>query len=711
MISTSKELQYDLVLLADFTRGGDAGLRIAQEIRACARIGCRIGLIHLQVNSNSSIVSRDVQVCVGEKLAEVVLPQVPVHAKLAIVHSPSSVTGAVQKLSDLRADKVVLVADRRPELAQIGQWLSFHFGPVSWAPTNRWVRASLAALNAAVPMEDDDWRPTGRSLTPVTGVRKFSQKPVFGRVSIPGAAQWPTTKKELKQTYPIGNGIDFRLMGAPPAKLLKELGSQAGLKMYTPRDVTVERFLEMLDVFMYFPSKSVPTLPEAAIATAMASGKLVVLPPIFEGHFGPGAIYSDPSMAKETILDLLDDEDAVDVAKKNAAHHAKFQFSEQSHCQKILSLLEVSKPRIRRKLKEKTNERVLFVPSNGVGLGHVTRQLAIARRMNNSLKPVFATFAQAAPIIEAFGYPTEYIPSQSDTGTNHSEWDDWVRYELGELLDRYDPNVVVFDGNNPSTGLIKAVLSRRRRGLVWVRRGMIGSTPSPYLGNSCYMDLIVEPGEIAGELDVGSTVDRKHEALQVSPITLLDRDEILPRNAARKELGLSPEGKAVIVQLGGNANRNVVSLTSEIIDLLKRFSTLQIVLVEWENSSVEFPNWPSVNILRGFPVSRYFNAFDFSISAAGYNTFHEVMAFGLPSIFIANRHPSMDNQGARAEFAQQHSAGFDLREEELYHLPAICEILMTDQATTLVRDEMNKLHLGNGAAVAAAAITELVEQI
>ncbi|MEY8144640.1 glycosyltransferase [Falsihalocynthiibacter sp. CO-5D18] len=686
-------------------------MRVAQEIRACTRIGCRVGLVHLQVNSNNSIVSPDVQVCVKENLAEVVLPETPVHAKLAIVHSPSSVTPSVQKIDYLSADKVVLVVDRKPDPAQLGQWLSFHFGPVSWAPTNRWVRAGLVALNAAIPLEEEDWRPTGMPLSPVTRALKFSQKPVFGRVSVSGAAQWPTTKKELIQTYPIGNGNDFRIMGPPLAKLLKELGSPAGLKVYSQRDITVERFLEMLDVFMYFPSKPTPTLPEAAIATAMASGKLVILPPHLEGHFGQGAIYSEHSMAKETIFSILNDDDAVDVAKKNAKHHAKFQFTEQNYSQKISSLLEDHKPRTKRKRKESTSKRVLFVPSNGVGLGHVTRQLAIARQLKNSLEPVFATFAQAAPIIEGFGYPTEYIPSQSDTGTEHGQWDSWMRYELGSVIDRYDPNVVVFDGNNPSSGLINAVLSRRRRGLVWVRRGMIGSTPSRYLGNSRYMDLIIEPGEIAGELDVGSTVDRKHEALQVDPITLLDRDEILPREAARKALGLSPEGKTVIIQLGGNATRDVVSLTGEIIDLLKGFPTLQIVLVEWENSSVEFPNWPSVKILRGFPISRYFNAFDFSISAAGYNSFHEVMAFGLPSVFIANRHPSMDNQAARAEFAQQHSAGFDLSQEELFHLPTICEILMTDQATALFRDEAKKLYLSNGAKTAAAAITELAERI
>lgn len=705
--------KYDIVLLADFSRSGDIGLRISQEIRIYAQMGCKIGLIHLQVHSANATVSPDVQVCVRGNLAEVIPPQTPVHTKLAIVYSPSNIVTPIRTPPDVKADKVVLVHDRSPDRNQVGQWLGLHFGPVTWAPTNRWVRAGLTALKATIPLQEQDWRPTGAKLTPITNLRPplLETPPVFGRVSIPGAAQWPLTKKELYQIYPFGKGRDFRLIGAPPAKLMKQIGAPSGLKIFDPRDVTVERFLEMLDVFMYFPGKSTPTLPEAAIATAMASGKLVLLPPHLEPHFGPGAIYTAPSKARETITDLLADEMATKEAQANAIHHARFQFSETRHREKILDLLDAPAPKRRRKPQRKKNNSVLFVPSNGVGLGHVTRLLAIARRMGDTIEPVFATHAQAAPVIESFGYRVEYLPSESDTGANHNHWDSWLRHELGGLLDRYDPNAVVFDGNNPSAGLVNAVLSRRRRGLVWVRRGMMGPTPSRYLNNSRFMDLIIEPGEIAAERDVGSTANRKHEALQVNPITLLDHDELLPREAARKELGLPTDGPLALVQLGGNSNRDVVTLTGEIVELLERVPNLKIVLVEWENSSVEFPQWASTRILRGFPISRYFNAFDFSISAAGYNTFHEVMAFGLPTIFIANRHPSMDDQGARAEFAQDRGAGFDLPADQLFHLPAICELLMTEQAKASMRDEASKLYHGNGADSAAKAIRDLVGRI
>ena len=46
-----------------------------------------------------------------------------------------------------------------------------------------------------------------------------------------------------------------------------------------------------------------------------------------------------------------------------------------------------------------------------------------------------------------------------------------------------------------------------------------------------------------------------------------------------------------------------------------------------------------VRIIRDYPNSRFFKAFDFAIMAAGYNSFHEAIQFSLPTIF----YPNMDS--------------------------------------------------------------------
>lgn len=710
MSSTRQDGTYDIVLLADCTRKGDVGLRIAQEIRTYTDMGCRVGIVQLQVHTPPATISPDIQLCVREGLVDVLPAQPSARTKLAIVHSPSSLQVPVQNLSDLSADQVVFVHERKPSLSQMGLWLGLQIGPVTWAPTNRWVRTALAELNTPVPLLDEDWRPVGRPLFSLGTAPGVIRPTVIGRVSDPGPTQWPKTKEDIERIYPIGREQDFRAMGTPPGQLWKKLAGKPGLTVFASKDVTVERFVEMLDIFMYFPGVSIPSMPEAAIASAMASGKLVMLPKHLECHFGPGAIYADAADARSTVEGLLADEDALETARNDAARYSAFQFSETSLRAKVLHLLEEAKPRKRRKARKSPAKRVLFVPSNGVGLGHVTRLLSIARRLEDQVEPIFATMAQAAPIIESFGYRAEYIPSQGDTNTDPSNWDAWFRSELGALIDRYEPSAVVFDGNNPTPGLVHGVLSRGRCGLVWVRRGMVGPTPSPYLDNARFMDRIIEPGETAAEWDHGPTAARQNEVMRVDPITLLDQEELLPRKAALKALGLSPENPSVLVQLGAGANRDVVALTNEILEQLQKFPNLQIVLAEWENSPVEFSDAGVTRLLRGFPLSRFFKAFDFSISAAGYNTFHEVVASGLPTIFFANRHPAMDEQGTRAAYMQEHGAAFDLPEDELFHLPALCEALLNKEAQAFMRDECQKLYTGNGAAAAARAIMDLVDK-
>src|SRR5439155_13061617 len=309
--------------------------------------------------------------------------------------------------------------------------------------------------------------------------------------------------------------------------------------------------------------------------------------------------------------------------------------------------------------------RAIFLSSNGVGLGHVTRLLAIARRSGGRFEPIFATMAPASKIIEDFGYVAEYIPSRFTIGADFAIWDTWFRVELERLIDNYQAQQVIFDGNIPNPGLIGAVASRGDCKLAWVRRAMWGDTGNPFIESSRWFDLIIEPGEIAGARDTGVTTRRRDEATLVKPIRLLEDDDLLSREDAATALGLDPARSAVLIQLGAGSNRDIISLIDRLVKEIRRYPTVQIAVAEWAIGANQLSLWPEVTTLRGYPLCQYFNAFDFSISAAGYNTFHEVISHELPTIFIANANPTMDDQVGRAQFAQDAGAAFELPEDRL----------------------------------------------
>ena len=51
-----------------------------------------------------------------------------------------------------------------------------------------------------------------------------------------------------------------------------------------------------------------------------------------------------------------------------------------------------------------------------------------------------------------------------------------------------------------------------------------------------------------------------------------------------------------------------------------------------------------------FPMSRYFKAFDLAVAAPGYNAFHELIAFGVPTLFVPMDR-NTDDQHARSSWA------------------------------------------------------------
>ncbi len=57
-----------------------------------------------------------------------------------------------------------------------------------------------------------------------------------------------------------------------------------------------------------------------------------------------------------------------------------------------------------------------------------------------------------------------------------------------------------------------------------------------------------------------------------------------------------------------------------------------------------------------YPMSRYLRAFDATVSAAGYNAYHELIRFGVPSLFVPMRRQT-DDQEARARFAEASGVG------------------------------------------------------
>jgi UDP-N-acetylglucosamine--N-acetylmuramyl-(pentapeptide) pyrophosphoryl-undecaprenol N-acetylglucosamine transferase len=64
-----------------------------------------------------------------------------------------------------------------------------------------------------------------------------------------------------------------------------------------------------------------------------------------------------------------------------------------------------------------------------------------------------------------------------------------------------------------------------------------------------------------------------------------------------------------------------------------------------------------------FPVAKWLNGIDLAVAAAGYNTFHELLYFGIPTVFIPKPR-GYDDQSARATQATNKNACLVCEENE-----------------------------------------------
>ncbi len=139
------------------------------------------------------------------------------------------------------------------------------------------------------------------------------------------------------------------------------------------------------------------------------------------------------------------------------------------------------------------------------------------------------------------------------------------------------------------------------------------------------------------------------------PIMLRDRTELLPRDQARRALGI-PEGqRAVYLTLGGGGD---LSAADTLPRLLRQLQDRDWHVVVGAGPLYQGPELrgPGVTWLDRYTPSELLPGIDVAVAAAGYNTFHELMHAGVPTVFLPLPRIA-DDQQLRARRAQEAGAG------------------------------------------------------
>ncbi len=721
---------YDIIAIGDFREPVCQSTTAIDQLQAAASYGYRVGIVQLKtaLTDQPASLHKDLQRLVAERAVTLLDPDLAASAKLLLATDPRLFMHLPRRVVQLEARlRVVMVREAPIDRAgeALYDWTTIHRhaidimgGPVTFAPQHGTIRRQIADLDPGARMTDENW-PDILDSRPWRQKREgfCSTKPVIGRHGAPSPEVWPMDAATLLAAYPDHRDMTIRLSGCGDVLKTVIRPFPQSWDILPEQGVAPVDFLAGLDFFVYTEHARKVGMAERSILEALASGAVTILPPSLEPAFGDAAVYAALDEIEATVWRLYADRKAYTQQSRLGAQRVAERFSPSSLIDRLLVLIgSPDKEGVTTKADgrpvqpppTRSKRRVLFITINGVGMGHLTRMLAIAKRCPDPIEPVFLTMSQALKVVREQGFLAEYVPSRKYLDCDLVRWNGYLRDEINEVIAFYDPAAILFDGNVPYQGVIDAITANPDPWSIWSRRGMWRAGNATILERENFFDAVLEPGDLAEEYDHGMTTQYRSRSRRVMPIRLLDQREMLPRGEARRELGLNPEKPAVLIQLGAGNNFDYRTIHKTAYTHVTEQYQADVAVGEWLISDKPMDLPANVVKLPGYPFARYFNAFDLAISAVGYNSFHELIYAGVPTILVPNEAMEQDNQLARALYADRHGLAKCVRAKEIYgFIKSIDEMFDPDRRRKM-QQQLDKIEPANGAAEAAAFIEEIV---
>lgn len=293
---------------------------------------------------------------------------------------------------------------------------------------------------------------------------------------------------------------------------------------------------------------------------------------------------------------------------------------------------------------------ILFVTSNGAGLGHVSRLLAVAEKLPETRRFELLTLSKAFKQIAIPGLTVHYFPSSEATGESPQRWNRVFQDYFRNLVGERRPRIVVFDGTWVYTGLTD-VCRALSIPLVWMQRGMwkpeVDQASTQRHDVARVADHLIIPGDYSGaeSVDAGSGINAHY----VGPVVRTAAEDLLPREDACASLGLDPTNRYVLLNLGGGLVSDPGSLAAAALKLIQEIApgltSVQVV----SPLVAKRDNLPGLVQITAYPVMPCARAFDFMVAAAGYNSAQEAVSLAIPTVLIPNRNTKTDDQLRRAQ--------------------------------------------------------------
>ena len=314
--------------------------------------------------------------------------------------------------------------------------------------------------------------------------------------------------------------------------------------------------------------------------------------------------------------------------------------------------------------------RIVCYSVNGSGLGHVTRLMAVARWVRRYVaflegrapEVLFLTSGEASDLLARAGIASFKIPSKTvvrASGMDPLEYRRLAKQLIWQVLGVFSPDLLLVD-TFPSGSfdeLFQVLDGPFSKGFIFRDvKAEYAARPTFRAALGLY-DVVVVPHR-SGDDQPGMRPDELATEVPVThcgEVVQLDREELLDVDAARRQLGVEPGRRLVYLSGGGGGDPQSEQALGAMVQALGREPDLHLLVGAGPLYRGRRFGGPNLTWFTEPLVSRYFGACDAAISAAGYNTFHELLYLRVPTLFFAQ--PKIaDDQARRVREAETKGA-------------------------------------------------------
>ncbi|MCA9522721.1 MAG: hypothetical protein KC609_17210, partial [Myxococcales bacterium] len=317
-------------------------------------------------------------------------------------------------------------------------------------------------------------------------------------------------------------------------------------------------------------------------------------------------------------------------------------------------------------------KRIVCYAVNGSGLGHVTRLMAVARWIKRYVtfiegrapEVLFLTSTEATNVLAQNGFLAYKIPSKTLVKQNDFDPLEYRRLSkafIWQVLGTFRPDLLVVDTFPAgSFNELFQILDGP------FRKGFIFRHVKPEFARRPTFSAALRLYDVLAVPHRPEAAPVAHDGVATplcccGEVVGFDRHDALDRETARAELGVPEGDKLLYVSAGGGGDPESERIVRHFVSALESVEGLHLLVGAGPLYRGRQLGGPRLTWSSGPNVARYFPGCDAAISAGGYNTVHELMLFGVPSLLFAQEKIA-DDQAARIDALAALGAAIRIRD-------------------------------------------------